>query len=190
MEKWKVPSCPRCNSEYGRLEERLLHRLGMSALGEVAGSEGIRDRAMRAIQPELGMDDRDRRCRDGLRQKIHGEVRPLSKLTNSRFLIGFGPEQPSLIGSCGSIEISETDFVRFSTKLVRGFTWYMNSDESEDKRFISPEYEIRVFLDEPIQMAAFVVLTSTYGQVYHVGPGLRITRRVTPDDPLAARFII
>ena len=52
IEKWKIPSCPRCNREYGKLEEDLLWRLGLSVDPKDQKSLGITNKVLRSTKPE------------------------------------------------------------------------------------------------------------------------------------------
>ena len=51
LAKWKIPSCRRCNKDYGELEEDLLLRLGMCVSPDAAGAAGIGDRVLRSVDP-------------------------------------------------------------------------------------------------------------------------------------------
>ena len=60
LERWTIPSCRKCNEEYGRLEEDLLFRLGMCLDPEDAKSSGIADKVLRAIDPECATTPKEK----------------------------------------------------------------------------------------------------------------------------------
>src|SRR5262245_44224333 len=74
IERWTVDSCFPCNRAHGRNEEGLLLRIGIClSPGDIA-SAGIAEKALRSIQPEYATNDRDRRARAALREKLRKEM--------------------------------------------------------------------------------------------------------------------
>src|SRR5215470_6563811 len=63
LERWKIPSCGKCNREYGELEQDLLIRLGMSIGREEAKASGIAERVIRSTDPRAGRNEKDRLAR-------------------------------------------------------------------------------------------------------------------------------
>lgn len=70
VQRWTIPSCKKCNEEYGRLEEDLLLRLGMCISPEDAKSSGITDKVLRSIDPQYTKDRTEKRIRERKREKI------------------------------------------------------------------------------------------------------------------------
>src|ERR1035441_8186201 len=64
LEKWQIPSCSKCNHEYGRLEERLFIRLASCLDNQALESLGVGSKLVRALDPLRGRDARDTSIRE------------------------------------------------------------------------------------------------------------------------------
>ena len=73
-EKWKIPSCVRCNGEYGRLEQDFLTRVALCLNPEDPACAGIVERVMNSLNPELATTPRERRARVAKRGQIRAEL--------------------------------------------------------------------------------------------------------------------
>jgi len=74
LEKWKIPSCKPCNSEYGRLEDDLMIRIGLCLDPNDPKSLGIPQKAIRAISPQFAKDENDKLLRNAKRRQILGQA--------------------------------------------------------------------------------------------------------------------
>ena len=70
LEKWQMPSCERCNADYGRLEEDLLLRLGLCISDSARESLGIGTKVVNALDPSRAKSPRDARIRLAKAKKI------------------------------------------------------------------------------------------------------------------------
>ena len=60
LEKWKVPSCRKCNNEYSLYEQDLLVRLGHGLFKENEKCSRIIEKARRSIDPSYAKDEKDK----------------------------------------------------------------------------------------------------------------------------------
>lgn len=74
IEKWQIPSCYSCNDEYGKLENDLLSRLGLSIDPNAPGAAGITKRALRSLNPAHGKSARDSGARRVRAEKLASEL--------------------------------------------------------------------------------------------------------------------
>src|SRR3989338_1624777 len=63
LEKWKIPSCRKCNNEYSLYEQNLLIRLGFGLFKENEKCSEIIEKARRSIDPTYAKNERDRQKR-------------------------------------------------------------------------------------------------------------------------------
>src|SRR5713101_2012146 len=74
LERWKIPSCTKCNARYGAIENEILLRLGLCLSPGDIQAAGIAEKALRAIKPEFARSERDRRAREAKRRQIRSEL--------------------------------------------------------------------------------------------------------------------
>src|SRR5690349_12671920 len=70
VEKWQIPSCISCNSEYGRLEQDFLIKVGLCLDPEDPASASIVQKALRSVKPAAARNPRDAQHRLGKAQRI------------------------------------------------------------------------------------------------------------------------
>lgn len=126
-ERIKVPSCSKCNRDYGRTEERLQRQWAACVDATKPAALGIWDRVHRSLRAEYGRDPRDARVRAGNREKMQRAIRPVPVTANGLFpgfraIEASWSSQPSgLVAlSAEAVEIDPNDVAAFTEKLVRG----------------------------------------------------------------------
>src|SRR3569623_1329937 len=70
MEKWSMPTCHRCNSEYGSLENELLTQLAFCVDPKAAASSGILARVFRGLDPKFATNEKDALARLRKRERF------------------------------------------------------------------------------------------------------------------------
>lgn len=184
LEKWEIPSCRKCNREYGKLEDDLLIRLGLCINPKESKSSGIADKVLRSINPKFGKDERDKRIRKGKRDKIIRESLTVGNSFMNGILPNFGPHDNATLSESMGIPISPEKLTKLGYKLVRGITYIV------DKKFIEKDYEIEVHFLHDSSAKQFIEKINKYGQVYHRGPGVTVGRAIPDDDKNSPAFYI
>ena len=184
LEKWQIPSCVKCNKEYGRLEEDLLIRIGLTLDPTDERSRGIVDKALRAINPHHGRNARDRSRREARKRKLFRELLLGTKIPNEGRYPGldrtWGQEPHELIG----IPISPEHIDRLAKKVVRGIFYI------EDELFIEPPYQIEFLALDDDGATPLRELLDRFGSEYAREPGIVVQRAVIPDDNISSVFEI
>lgn len=182
LEKWKIPSCLACNQLHSKSEGDLLTKLALSIDPDDPLSSGIVQRALRATRAAEGRDPRDAELREARRKAILERVLDGDEIPRQAIYPGFGPvaEQPA--NEQVAIPVSAAAIHRLAEKVVRGLI-YLN-----DSRFVEEPFKIEQFVldDEgsrPIRQAL-----AKFGETFERGPGIRVTRAVTPDDRLSGLY--
>ena len=180
LEKWKIPSCKECNKRYGELEEYLLFRLGLCIGPEEAKAAGISEKALRSIKPEYAKNDRDKRIRQGKREKIVKELIHFKELPKEGVFPDFGPQPHLVYGRYLGVLVSCEKLEALGEKLVRGITYLT------ENQLISEEHRIQVNFIEDGKAPQVQQLFETHTKVYHRGPGFVVARASAADDPISA----
>lgn len=183
VEKWKIPSCSNCNSDYGRLEEDLMVRLGMCLDPSDARGSGIPDKVLRSLDPRAARNKRDAALRTARRKRILSEVIAADDSMLPHTLPGFG--SPAASGEPRpALLIRADDLHRLAEKLVRGLTYIQ-----EDGLLIGDDYEF-TFIFDPNRRAAIEDLLERFGRKQDRGPGLMVDRAAPPEDRRASVFFV
>lgn len=182
MEKWKVPCCYTCNQELSRIEKELLIKMGLCIAPNTNEAQGIADKALRSLKPELGKGERDKSHRAKARQKVIRHMMKFQDKIASGVLPNFGPHESSEEPIAVLIPAEYVE--RFSRKLVRGFTYII------DGEYIEEDYEIDVFFVQDEAANEIMQLIDKHGITYNQGPGLIVKRAVAADDSKSAMWAI
>lgn len=178
--KWQIPACKKCNAEYGALEDELLIKLGVCVDPEVAGASGILDKARAAIDPRAAKSARDRRMRQGRRDKLRSMALVGDQIPTTGIYPGMHERWGRPKSEQMAVKVPKRYFERLTEKIVRGIFWM------RDKRFIEPPYKIDFFaLDRAASMHDL-----KRGEVYAHEPGVRVTCLIVPDDGTTSAFEI
>lgn len=174
IEKWQVPACRKCNSDYGKIERRLLVRLGLCIDPTDPRSQGVADRAVRSVDPSVAKGQADRTHRAALREKVRREIRPAEF---AHVLPGFqGPGGP--LGQL-ALPIRRDDLGSLAEKLVRAITYVASG------AYIDSDYQIEVFFLDAVKAEPINELISRCGEELQRGP-MRVRRAVVPQDASTA----
>ena len=170
-----MPSCRRCNGEYGKLEEDLLYRMSLCLSNDEHESLGLGTRLLRALDPTRGRNPKDERIRF---RKLQRLLRESHVPDGSRPIV-----QVSKNSSGQAIPIKVGDLERVGEKIVRGMIFLHLG------QIVGPEDE--VFCNAlPRPEPAFDALVNRFGSVHERGPGIRVEWAKTPEKPIYGAFRI
>lgn len=184
LEKWKVPSCERCNAEYGALEQDLLLRMGMCLGPEDSEAAGIPQKALRTIKPEFAKAERDRLARQKARETVKAEIEWTDELNTEGLLPGFGPRPYFEYSQYAAVKISAESLRRMGVKLAKGLTYVLRG------KTIPPDYEIEIIFPGGPDAAQVAPQFERAARTENRGPGLTVAHTWAHDDPVAALFKI
>jgi hypothetical protein len=184
LEKWQIPTCKKCNSDYGKLEEELFVILAMTVTPNTEASSGIYERALRSVDESLGRGKRDRLARRARKQKVLQSLLRGDEIPNEGIYPGLGERWDRPREDQVAFLIPADYIRRFCEKIVRGITY------RESKSFIESPFSVEFYPlndsgAEPIKRAL-----DRHGAAYARGPGFEVIRDVPPDEPRTAIFKI
>jgi hypothetical protein len=187
LQRWTVPSCERCNCEFGSLEKELFVRLALCIDPRKAAAAGISKRAIRSLGIGVaGISDEERRHRQSLKEKVFARAKPVSSSKDlAHVLPGLGPHPEASPAQQLQISIPEKMLAAVAKKIVRGCEYWLANG-----RIIEPPYEIDLMYVRPENLPVGAAqLVAVFGRT-HLGPGLRIRRGGAHDDSGTAMFEI
>jgi hypothetical protein len=184
LEKWQVPSCIPCNSDYGRLEKEFLIKVDLCLDPSDPGSMGVVERALRYLKPSAARNPRDAQHRLHKRRKIMAEALHGDAIPDHGQFPGLGYRWPHGGEEPVAVLVPAESFTRITEKIVRGIFYI------EDQKFIEPPYNIDVHVLAEEDGQYFEQVTHKFGTVYAREPGLTVRRAVAPEDGMSALFAV
>ncbi|MCF2146138.1 HNH endonuclease [Desmonostoc muscorum LEGE 12446] len=183
LQRWTIPSCKKCNEQYGRLEEDLLLRLGLCIDPEDAKSSGITDKVLRSIDPHYANDRREKRIRERKREKIKQEIVKWEAIPPRGLHPNFQVQSNVYYPEYASIPISADKLERLCHKIVRGITYFV------DQTFIENNFEIQ-FLTVDDKAAQPILKKYQQHLNTYDRPGIKVVRAMTSENPDAGFYAI
>lgn len=180
MEKWKVPSCYKCNAEYGVLEQDMLMRLACCVDPNTAASSGIYRKVLRSMDARYAPNLKEAHIRIARRNKLLAQLLHGDQIPQVGIYPGLGERWNRSKDAQVAITIPESSFRRLTEKIVRGISFI------EDQRFIEPPYSIDFYALEDTDSVPIRELLDRFGTEYAKGPGILVNRAVMPDDGVTA----
>jgi hypothetical protein len=184
VQRWTVPSCGRCNGEYGDIEKELFVYFALCLDPQKAEASGLAKRALRSFGVDVsGISEEERLHRQALRDRILKEMKPYTPDIDPHVIPGleFRPELRT--EGQKQVGIPADKLHKVLRKIVRGSEYWLAQG-----RIIDPTWEITVHLMRPADVPEDVrKLFSLLGTVY-LGPGLAIRRAVASDGSNAAIY--
>ena len=183
VQRWTVPSCERCNKEFGAMEESLLLRFALCVDPQRPGYSGILLKVKRAFGIGVtGLSESEKCIRKALRGEVLGKAKLYDKSAEAYVLPGLGPHAgfPSELQI--QIEIPVKAVHSVAKKILRGCEYWL-----ADGRIIEPPCELEVFT--PREAPEELLRHMPSGPDY-LGPGCRIRRAVPVDEPKVAIYEI
>jgi hypothetical protein len=184
IEKWRIPSCIPCNTEYGKIESDFLSRVGLSLDPYDPASRSIVQAALRSMKAQAGRNERDRRRRTNKGRKILGEVLQGAQIPSSGVIPGLGNRWNLPLEQQVAVLLPAESLRLMTEKIVRGIFYV------EDTRFIEPPYKIDFFVLDDDGARPLKETLNKFGSVYAREPGIIVHRAVVPEDNLSSLFEI
>ena len=175
----KAPSCFACNQRLKKIEEEALIPIALSLDDRDPRATGVPDRVRRSMDPLAATDERDRRARHALRERVRAMVFHPDSARGE--FPGCGPV-PGSTGAAlpGSFRTLE----QFCEKLTRVVFF------SEYGRYIELEYRVFTHVVQQNEAMGLVAETIRRGKRIEVPPGVLLAVRVAEDDPGAGLIVI
>lgn len=184
IEKWKIPSCAACNANYGRLEEDLLLRLGLSIDPAEQASLGVSDRVLRSLKPEFAKSPKDAAARGRKLERIRRELKVVNRLPEVGVLPNFGLIPGLKYPAIVQIPIDHIAFEKLGQKIIRGLTYISTA------QLIDYTYSINVYFLEDEKGRDFVALVQRRGATHESGPGIKVSYAFTDEGGVASLWYI
>ncbi len=182
LEKWKIPSCRECNHEHSKNEGDLLIKLGMCIDPDDAMSAGIGEKALRATRASEGRDERDVARREATRRKLLSQVLEGDNIPRQAIYPGFGPQSEQAVQDQAALPISAKGLRRLAEKVVRGLIYLT------DGRFVDAPFTLQTYVLDDVGAKPIREALAKYGTVFERGPGIKVTRAVTPEDGMSGFY--
>jgi len=182
--KWKIPSCLKCNQEYGVLEEDLLGRLALCIDPQSEKNKGIVERALRSIDPSSAKGQKDRGSRQAKRQKLQREMLEGHAIPDHGIYPNLGERWNRPIEERAAISVSASSISRLCEKIVRGITYIA------DNRFIEHPYHVNFYALTDDGALGFEEVFEKFGQLFAREPGIAVRRAVAHEDKISSLYSI
>lgn len=183
-EKWKIPSCSSCNKVHGENEDDLLIRFGLCLDPDSMSSMGIEEKALRALNPEAGRNDRDSKARASKCTHLLNKLLISPNIPHQAIYPGFGSKAQSTKNGQVAITVGARKLKKLTEKIVRGLTYL------EGGQFIEDRYNIEHVVVTEVDAKDFQVFLDRYGKTYERLPGFKVRRAVTPENAVCGIFEI
>lgn len=182
MEKWKVPSCAKCNAEYGRLEKELLITIGLCLDATDPDISSVIGKVLRSLDPNSATKRKDRRARERDLDKVKSRLMKFQEVSEESVYPGFGPRAET--DEHAALAISKEGIEKMAEKIVRGIVF------KESGQFIGDDYKVESYVLRDEDAEPIVSMIAHYGGEINRGTGLSVVRAVLPEDPQAGIYAI
>jgi hypothetical protein len=184
VEKWQIPSCIPCNSDYGKLEQDFLIKVGFCLDPDDPASASIVRKALRSVKPGAARNPRDAQHRLGKAKWLVAQTLEGDQIPDHGIFPGMGERWAEIPGERVAITIPKESFEKITEKIVRGIYFV------EDGAFIEPPYSIEVYVLPEEGIAPWTDALDRCGKTYSRGPGIAVRRAVAHDDRVRSLFEI
>lgn len=184
IEKWKIPTCKRCNDEYGKLEEKLGIILSACVNPKTAQASGIWKKTLRSLDPSCGRTEEDRRAREQKKRKLLGMIRTGEEIPNDGIYPGLGERWGRSRDEQIALLVPAKDLKRIAEKIVKGLAFI------EDGYLLDANAEIEHHVVTTEVAGPIEEILARFGEVHSRGPGIEVARAVTQDDGISAFYKI
>jgi hypothetical protein len=166
------------------MEKELFIRLAFCIDPTKQAAAGISAQAMRSFGIGVAdLDFKERRIREALREKIFREIAPYATEVEEHVIPGLGPHPGTPVAQQKRISVPAALLNEVAKKIVRGCEYWLAGG-----RIIDPPYEIELYLVPEVPQDVLRMF-GLFGPV-SLGPGFRVRRAGTVDDPGAAMYEI
>lgn len=186
VQRMIVPAHAKCNKEFQRIEDELRVRLGLITVDTVEGAKGIREKALRAIDPSSAKNKADKDQRNKLLKRIQEDSDSSVVWTSDCGCVPNRQVETQHGSLYPVIRVRPYAVQKIVEKIVKGLTYYHN------KLYISGDYEIyHCFLDDRHHKQ--VIVSELHGiepKVFSLPPSLNVRRYCLPQDLRCGVYII
>lgn len=183
VQRWTVPSCPKCNRKFGQLETDLLIRMVLCLDTQSEAARGLDEKVFAAMGLDVtGLSKREKAIRDGLRAKIRSEFIPNDELAEMPGRIpgvGPAPDEPQGPG----LLVPWAGLAMIAEKIARGCEYRYKNQH----RLVEHPYGVRVLIGDGGSSQEPLALL---GETLDFGPGCQIIRVSPDEDPRVVRYWI
>jgi hypothetical protein len=184
MEKWQAPSCKECNSKIGKIEKRLLVKIGLCIPPFELTSFGIAHKAMRSLKLQYGHDEHDAELREKSRLTVIKKAVDPSTLPLASILPQFGFHAGVDPSKELGVLVSCSDLEAIGKKIIRGVTWVI------DESYIDKDHNIHIIFPRNPTAGPFFEDLMRFGTLYSREPGLSIVRAARDGDCQSGIYLI
>jgi hypothetical protein len=184
IEKWQIPSCIPCNTDYGKMENDFRDLAGLCLDPNNPASRSIVEATMRSIDATRGRDPKDAERRLMRARRLMGQTLPGTQIQAENVYPRMAPLENVPPEDRVGIKIPADYFPRMAHKIVRGMFFI------HEGKFIEPPYVIDFYPPDEANVILFEQLLNEFGATYDRGPGLEVQRAITVDEELSSIFKI
>jgi hypothetical protein len=183
VQHWTAPSCAKCNRELGLTEKEVFVRLGLCVNPQKVAATGISKRVIRSLGiGATDIDEDEKRIRAALMKEVLKGAKPYAVEDQPHVLPGIGPHPEAPAEQQIQINIPADRLYEVARKIVRGCEyWFANG------RIVEPPYEIDIYFAHQVDIPDVLKILSGL-DLFHFGPGFRVRRSATREDPLSAIY--
>ena len=177
--KWIMPSCYKCNKEYGSLEQELMRLLACCIDPRISEISGIYPKVLRSIDARVAKNPKDARIREANKEKLVKKILHGAEIPQEGIYPGLGERWGRDKNAQVALTIPTASIRRLCEKIIRGI-YYI-----EDKKFIEPPYTIDFYALPDDGAEEINELLDKYGKDYKRGPGILVKRAVAHEDGIS-----
>lgn len=184
IEKWKIPSCKKCNDDYGKMEDDLGLTLSLCVDPTSREGSGIFEKTVRALDPSQGKTKKDRRARARRKEQLTRKALSGEEIPEGGVYPGYEEKWSRDRKDQIAIPIPVNSMNRLVEKIIKGITYI------ESGRLVDENAEIEHHVVNEDVADRFEELLSRFGIRHSRGPGIEVVRAVTPEDGISAIYKI
>jgi hypothetical protein len=176
IQRWKVPSCKKCNNDLGKIEKELLLRLGLCIDPGKAEASGVSPKVLLSLGVGApGKTAREKELRRKTMERLLREIVPYDDSRNKyRSLPGLGVHAGFDPAEQFVIPVSAQMLTRVAEKVVRGCEFKLAAC------YVEPPCAIRVYF---VEKSPELEPLYRYGTETQLGPGFQLVRMQSPEGP-------
>jgi len=184
IEKWKIPTCKKCNAEYGILEEDLGIKIAFCIGPDAPNGKGIFRKALRSMDASKGRNMKDRIRRAKKRDRYLGLTMKGNAIPQGGVYPGFEYKGDCPREGQTALLIYAHEFERIVDKIIKGTVFI------EDNQFLDSSTEIQHLVVSDEEARPLEELLSKFGTRHSREPGIEVVRAITPEDGVSALYKI
>ena len=177
VQRWTVPSCAKCNGNFGEMEKDLFIRAAICVGPVKAEAAGLSRSAVESMGVGVpGLSREEQAHRQTLKAKILQEMKPY--VPGTPHLPGLGPHDGFPEDQQYQIPISEALLKGVAAKIVRGCEYKLGGE-----RLVEEPYILGIYFAEEANIGDVLGIFDHFATPVHLGPGFQVKRVVPYDDP-------